>query len=186
MRLYTYQTLDVISQLWMDKQYRPSWDRCVWLQDPIDKSYFEPPYRWLVAQYSERRTPTQDPLVWWYTTLKDARRALQDERGQALIGAEVPDEHILLHDFDLWHNCLGHNATLNICADEAAEKGDWERFDRWWDVYLKSENREAMKETWKHAFHLPKRDRHRRTVHAVTDCIRLEWVLEDNRDKGKR
>lgn len=179
MRLYTYQSFEVVSQLWQDKVYRPSWDRCVWLVDPDTRPCWEPAYRWLVEQYNQRRPQfaTPDPLVWWYTDINQARRELYHDYQNCLFGADVPDERILLQDADLWYNCLGSNAMFNISVEK-----DCDTFDRWWEAYKKPENREAMEETWKHVFHLPRRDRHNQTVHAITDCIRLEWVENKSRE----
>jgi hypothetical protein len=181
MRLYTYQSPEVISQLWRDRQYRPSWDRCVWLTGDIGTfCCFNPAYRWLVEQYSKRRPrfATEDPLVWWYTHIDQARKELHHERGLCLFGAEVPDERILLHDADAWYAVLGNypynhtQPTYDILS--------YEELDRREDLYRKPENDAAKRVTWENIFHLPRRDRQKQTIHAVTDCILLEW-LEDGK-----
>jgi hypothetical protein len=184
MRLYTFQSLEVISQLWTDKVFRPSWDRCVWLcDDEPTRMTFEPPYRWMVEQYRLRRPrfANGDPLVWWFTDIDEARKGLVHEPNTALISADVPDERILLHNADDWYYVLGHTPYPNLVANE--EDLPYEDFDRWWNIYKKPENRLAIQETWNHIFHLPKRDRYQQTIHAVTDCIYLEWVEAGRRPR---
>lgn len=104
MRLYTIQSLNVLEILTKYGIYKPSFDKCFYLQDEGDKLAFERPYRWILEQYNRiKKNEISTPLVWWYTDLEEANEVFSRvDTDQVLIKADVDDKEILFQDADLW------------------------------------------------------------------------------------
>jgi len=115
MRLWTIQHADVLRIVREDGVFRADRGRC----DPD----FRDAYAWLRIRVKKRVTgATGRPLIWaWKQPKPDLRRSghLYEGTPGVRIELEIPDERVLLSDFDGWHFRL--NASyLPISGDDMA------------------------------------------------------------------
>lgn len=175
MRLYTFQSLEVLGKIATDKSYFPSWEKCAW----NDETGFMEAYAWMMEQYNIRKKQEFScPPVFWYTNIKDVRRLLGERQdARILITAEVPDKYILLHDFHAWHNVLNNSGMGMTCDDAFWINKDFytdTTFDKVYSVYKR--HIPSKEESWKEIFNLPKRDKWKQDVHAITPFIYDIWI----------
>ena len=112
MRLWTFQSLEVYQILTKDKQYT-----CDFFKSELYREFkqFAKAYRWMKEQMKDRNmNPDNVCPVWcWYKW--NGRHQRPDLRysdfkyrntDEYLLTLEVPDELVLLSDFDEWHMIL--------------------------------------------------------------------------------
>lgn len=123
----------------------------------IKESYFLPSYDWL-SKYLEEKDAKPNgvsyPIWAWYR--RDGKEKKPDLRSSGYetsgvkcvcIELEIPDEKVLLSDFDLWNYVLN-----NWWLDDSKSEEEYDKLYEWFDV-LPYEERERMKrESWKKIF----------------------------------
>lgn len=181
MRLYSYQSLEVCGLIYTQGVYVPDWARIYFKSEHNWGDGFEHAYLWMIEQYNTRKgTNYQTPPVFWYTDLDQVKSVMGDIG--TLLSAEVPDDEVLLHNFDSWNEPINH---FPITMTE----------DPWWwddgpreilaekhmDLCFKNHIKDKLiqpwvHETWKHIFQIPRCKKADMTIHAITGCIKKEWL----------
>jgi len=132
MRLWTLQPNEVAEKLLAGETF---------ICDPklssfADDEAFNNAYEWLVERM-ELKTPKPENVTWpvwaWHTNYgaqmkPDRRRQMYSSYDQldAILEIEIPDDEVILSDFDDWHCVLNNFA---IMSDEEYE--NWEEKDKW-------------------------------------------------------
>lgn len=135
MRLFTFQPETVIEALKRGEPYVCDPTKATFLADPDDpyNEGFREAYDWL-AREMETRIPkpkdVQYPAWAWFRHHGDNRKPdrrltlFNNYREPTILELEVPDDEVLLTDFDLWHWVLNGWAYQ---SDEDYELNpDWE------------------------------------------------------------
>jgi len=142
MKLWTVQADDARQQLIKDGMLVGSWDR-------IDDSMFESAYRWLVKQMIKRGLMDSDkhPPVWAWSTKPEPGTveewsAPESKDSFVLMEIEVPDNKVLVTNFDAWHCVLNDG----FCSFTDEEMDNY--FDR--DLY----SRQDIEDSWQRIFDL--------------------------------
>lgn len=127
-----------------------------WQSENFDD--FKNAYLWMVNEMDKRNIPHPEgvslPLWAWYTRngkhkKPDLRNSDYGTRGTkaVCIEFEIPDDEVLLSDFDAWHYVLN-----NTWFDNSRNESEWEILHEWYDL-LDSETREKVKvESWQKIF----------------------------------
>ncbi len=180
MRLYTIQSLDVIEILTKYDIYKPSWDKCIYLESDWEREAFERPYRWIVEQYNRiKKNEVSNPLVWWYTDIEEATQSFKHRQTteQLLISADVDDKDVLLHDADLWEFGPFCNRPLGSISCEENYETFFKNINNWDNRYGAYQNNQAaVEETWKEAFVIQKSSCEKQRIHGLTSCIFKSYI----------
>ena len=145
-------------------------------------SDYKEAYDWMAAQMVKRIGPAPEGVdypIWGWQQVgcykKEYHGSVADGSGEddefVFITAEIPDDLVLLSDFDNWHCVLNHwYADLLRHRNEIDEEA-------------------AIIKSWDNIFDLNRRGRyirHRRnrTIQATFWEMRLEWVTATSRIKG--
>lgn len=179
MKLYTFQSLEVLGLIQKNKIYFPEWDNCSCFGPPL-LDEFANAYAYMMFQYNKRKGHEYScPPVFWYTDLKQVIEALKrkHEDNNILITANVPDKYILLYNSNDYYAVLGNNGLGTYSSD--LHDNDWsettqKRFDLTYDIYKKNED--ARVETWNEIFNITKRDKYKTYIHAITPYICDIWI----------
>lgn len=146
-------------------------------------------YRW-ISKELEKKTPKPHPdcqfPIWAWQCWDSTRSCRPDlrvrwgEAGKALvrIGFEIPDDLVLLSDFQLWHFVLNRfflpkNQQEEDCFWHLAEKKD---------MASQIMAKKRMEQSWQYIFHWQSIDRHYfgeglgASIQAVCWQIKHEWV----------
>jgi hypothetical protein len=117
MRLWTIQDKPAYRRLLDKGVLYGDWRR-------VDDRLFKPAYRWLCWQMELRGISLKKRCPMWAWTHKpDMRREAHNYRGKhgvVRLELEVPDDLVLLSNFDAWHFVL--NDCFCILTDEEFEK----------------------------------------------------------------
>lgn len=126
----------------------------------IDK-FFKPSYRWLCNEMIEKIGPPPKNVsypVWaWHTRnfkrkKPDLRSSEYGNRGEKLVCMEIdiPDDKVLLTDFDAWHFVLNKWHLDTDCWDE--EK--WEENEKWLNSLSQSDKEKEIIKSWQGIYNL--------------------------------
>jgi hypothetical protein len=155
MRLWTLQPVEVAAQVLRGERF---------VSDPLlaenyQDDLFQAPYHWLMECMEEtihRPADAAIPIWAWHTNYglqqkPDRRRGLY--RGYAktsfvTLELEVPDELVLLSDFDDWH-CVLNNFPV-FTAEEEDEATAWPHGRDEWGIPLYDE--QFKLESWRRIF----------------------------------
>lgn len=188
MRLYSYQSIEVIATLHKDSIYYADYDKSFWLNQeddhPAQRANWRTAFEWLMYQYNKRKNHDWSSApVWWYTSLEELQENMKYAKtDEILITAEVPDKIVMLIDADAWSDGPFSTHYLGWRGHFMYTQSDWkgneEKFDKLfnklWDIYKK--NPEAMIETWAEVFNIRRSDGTQR-IHAITPYIDLRWMV---------
>lgn len=112
----------------------------------IVEEFFQEPYEWMASQMKKRigNPPEGVELpVWaWYQWAGQRKRPDMRHHGRSsdkgvpivLLTIDVPDEHVLLSDFDYWHVVL-NDGELIFPYDENAVYSKEERQKSWEKIF---------------------------------------------------
>lgn len=112
MILWTIQTPEVYTQILNEGVYICEKEKAPLLED----EEFQKAYEWLTEKMEQKigHSDAKYPVWAWYIAdgkhkKPDLRFSGYGERGQELVclEIEIPDEKVVLSDFDLWHFVLG-------------------------------------------------------------------------------
>ena len=115
-------------------------------------------YDWLVSKMDERNithpSNIELPLWAWHTRdwkhkKPDLRLAEYTKRGQrcVCIEFEIPDEDVLLSDYDNWHYVLN-----NAWFDDAKSDDEWDALHEWYDKLPSDEKVRLRIKSWNKVF----------------------------------
>lgn len=146
MRLWTFQTPDVYENLLKNGVYTCDKDNIQFLEDDD----FVKSYDWMSKQMEKKVgfSKSKYPLWAWYTfdgkhKKPDLRLSGYAKRGKELVclEIEIPDEKVLLSDFDLWHFVLNH---FYLVKDDEYDEDDDDKYDNM--------SEEQIQESWEKVF----------------------------------
>lgn len=158
MVLWTVQPRELYEEIMITGKY--TFDRTM---DPM-RNDFERAYLWLENRMASagivRKNP-EDPLVWaWHTYAgsnehpqTDNPDVWSDTRDEVMIEVEVPDDQILLSDFDSWHCVLNH-----WYCESALNEDDADREHNWFGLLSPEKQEAEMKKSWERIFDITKFD----------------------------
>ena len=179
MRIWTTQSVDFWNQLQEQGVIYCSTQKSYWAEE------FRGPYDWMASLMVKRVGPPPVPGVdypiWGWQQVgsykKDYHGSMTDCAGEddefVFMTVDIPDNQVLLSDFNLWHCVLNHwYADLEKHKNEPDEEA-------------------AIVKSWDNIFDFNRRGkyiRHRRNlwIQATFWELRKEWVLDSKRIKGYR
>lgn len=152
MRLWTVQPEEVFEILKKDGIFICNQDLAVYGED------FKRPYEWMTAQMDKRNIPHPEnvtlPIWAWHTRnwehkKPDLREAAYDKKGtkSVLIEIEIPDNEVLLSDYNEWHYVLN-----NSWNDDSMNEEEWEKMQEEFDNLSFVERERLKKESWNKIF----------------------------------
>jgi hypothetical protein len=165
------------------------------------------PYKWM-AEQMVRRGIMDEPksFLWaWHTYGKSKRpdfrtygfkRQLAYSKVLYRVELDVPDERVLLSDYDLWHSILnGFAVTLNEKEDDKFYPENAERKAYDW-IFPSAMPEEDVKKTWERIFDLdiytskeadPKWiGSDIQYIQACTPVFKLDWVRKIDKFKSRK
>lgn len=167
MKLWTIQPVEVYEQI-LKRGYYVCDGR------KTDK-HFRERYKWLCQQMKEKigKPPKNVSYPVWAWHTRNFKRKKPDLRSSeygysgtkmVCLEIDIPDNEVLLSDFDAWH-CVLNKWYLNTeCWDE-------ETFDKdhaWLDSLLPEERKKVIEKSWQGIFNLEPKE---------TDwCARGKWI----------
>lgn len=154
MKVWTIQPVDVFNLIEEKGVYRCDGELSPHLKDKP----FQEAYEWLVEKMSEKIGPAPNGVkfpVWaWHT--RNAKRKKPDlresgytKRGEEMvcIELEIPDEEVVLSDFDNWHSVLN-----KYYCDESNNEEEWDEIQNWLDGLSNEERDQKVKSSWDQIF----------------------------------
>lgn len=158
MRLWTIQPLEVIKIIEENGEFT--------CDTRLSENYedFHDAYLWLVKQMDKRgiehpKTLTL-PLWAWHTFDK---KHMQPNLGCGQLGVpnekyaciefEIPDNQVLLSDYNAWHYVLNRS-----WYDDSTNEEEWENMHAWFDSLNGEKKEELRKKSWQKIFNLEFRD----------------------------
>ena len=155
MRLWTVQPVEVWGILQKQGYF---------ICDPKKSDYlstdwgFKEPYDWLVKQMEyrigKRPKGVKYPIWAWHTRdwkykKPDLRNIGLGNKGEksVCIEIEIPDNEVLLHDYDAWHYVLN-----KWWYDDSLSEEDWERKHEWFDRLPYEKQKMLTEKSWERIF----------------------------------
>lgn len=161
MILYTIQPSSVLHEIQEKGRYH--FDSA---QAPL-YSDFSPSYQWMEQEMQKRgitpsvRNGEKEPLVWaWHTW--EGERKIPEYKDQTFvtdgredrpvcIEIDIPDEKVLLSDFNAWHSVLNH-----LYIDDSTNEEEFDRMHAEFQVLPEEEKQRKMEESWQKIFDITK------------------------------
>ena len=182
MKLWTMQPVEVYDILVKDGVFR-----C----DPakIPEPSFADSYGWLMDQLDKKDKKPENvqlPIWAWFRFDKmekkpDLRHSCYGTRGDKMVclEIEIPDEKVLLSDFDLWHFPL-NNWWLDDCFRPDYNEEDYDKAHEWFDSLSKEQQEIEKEKSWHQIFNIEPYDSYwiarGNYVQAIFWELRLENV----------
>lgn len=186
MRLWSLQPLEIAEKVAAGERFiaDPKLAICYNLDESFTKSY-----HWLVGFMEEtipRPSDVTIPIWAWHTNYglqkkPDRRFGMfkNYEKDDVIIELEVPDELVLLTDFEDWHHVLNNFPMFTKEEDELSESGNWLAGYDDWEIPIYDE---AFKlESWKRVAHSSGQ-----FVQACFWAIEPEYFVKIHRLRRKR
>ena len=158
MRLWTIQPPEVFEKLQKDGRFvcdHRYEDVALW-------HYNDYAYDWLAEQLRQRIGEPPEgvkyPIWAWHTMdwkhkKPDLRYGGYAKRGEKriLIEIEIPDDKVVLTDFDAWHYVLS-----DWYFDDAGSKEEWDSIHQWYDALPSDKQKEVKERSWLKIFDISK------------------------------
>lgn len=156
MKLWTMQPVEVYNILMRDGVFR-----C----DPakIPEPSFANSYDWLIKQLNkkdEKPENVQLPIWAWFRfngkeKKPDLRHSCYGYRGDKMVclELEIPDDKVLLSDFDLWHFPL-NNWWLDDCFYPNYGEEEHDKAHQWFKTLTKEEQIKEKEKSWEQIFNI--------------------------------
>lgn len=120
-------------------------------------------YDWL-NKYLDKKDPkpahVQYPIWAWYRfdskeKKPDLRHSCYGYRGDKMvcIELEIPDDKVLLSDFDLWHFPL-NGWFLDDCFHDGYGEEEYDKNHEWFESLSKEERQELKEKSWEQIFNV--------------------------------
>lgn len=187
MRLWTIQPEEVYEKLLEEKTFRCEKELSENLTD-VGCQDFMKAYDWLVQQMDKKGIEHPEGVtypVWaWHTrkwkhTKPDLRYSDYGRRGEHLVcmELEIPDDQVLLSDFERWHDVLN-----NWYSDASTNEEEWEKEHEWYDNLPEEQKKEELLKSWERIFDLTPIDTdwraNGRYIQAVFWELKLENIID--------
>lgn len=150
MKLWTMQPTEVYDILMRDGVFRCD-------PEKVSEPSFLDRYEWLNKKLDEKdKKPegVQYPIWAWFRfngkeKKPDLRHSCYGTRGEKMVcmELEIPDEKVLLSDFDLWHFVL-NNWYLDDCFYPEYGYEQFEESDKWFKQLSKEEQQREKEKSW--------------------------------------
>ena len=187
MKLWTIQPVEVYEILMRDGLFT-----C----DPkkaSEPTFFDA-YNWLVKKLEEKYPKpknVQYPIWAWFRfnskeKKPDLRHSCYGPRGEKMVclELEVPDEKVLLSDFDLWHFPL-NNWWLDDCFHDGYYEEDYDKNHKWFKSLSEDEQRKEKEKSWEQIFNIEPYENdwisRGKYVQAVFWVLKKEYVKKAKR-----
>lgn len=154
MKLWTMQPVEVYEELQKKLIFRCDVSK-------IPEPSFVEKYDWLIQYLNKKHTKPQDvdyPIWAWYRfngkeKKPDLRHSCYGCRGEKMVclELEIPDEHVLLSDFDLWHFPL-NNWWLYDCFKPDFGEKEWDEAHEEFAKLSKDEQIRRKEKSWERIF----------------------------------
>lgn len=95
-----------------------------------------------------------------------------DATETCILELSIPDNEILLSDFDLWHFVLNNSYLNNAQTDE-----EWEEKDNWFDSLPKKKQENEKLKSWKQVLDIDQNDLTVKYIQGTFWSIKPEYVL---------
>lgn len=152
MRLWTMQPAGVLDILKKDGVFHCDQDKSIYGED------YKAPYAWMVDQMNRKGITRPEGCslpVWawyrhnWKEKKPDLRRIGLGEPGArtVCIEIEIPDEEVLLSDFDIWHYVLN-----DMWFDRSRNEAEFDERHEWFDRLAPEEQKALKKQSWENIF----------------------------------
>lgn len=151
MRVWTMQPVKVWEQLERDGVFRCDEKLSVNGED------FKDSYAWMIEQMDKRIAHPENctlPIWAWYkydwkNKKPDLRRTGFGNKGEksVCIELEIPDDEVLLSDFNAWHYVLNHS-----WLDDSKNEDEWDKLHEWYDNLPGEERYKLCVESWQKIF----------------------------------
>ncbi len=156
MQLWTIQPLEVVDILITKQEFICDSSKAFGLID----NAFTDAYNWLVKEMEKRIGPrptgVEYPIWAWHTRnfkrkRPDLREGGYGKRGEeaACIEIDIPDNEVVLTDFDEWHTILNDSYSDDTYTEE-----DWDAAHDWFDSLSVDKQREVKEVSWQHVFNI--------------------------------
>ena len=152
MKLWTIQPPEVVEILRTEGVFRCDEAKAEWYEDLCDA------YQWLVREMDKRNIPHPEgvtlPIWAWHT--RDWKHKKPDFRTiglgtpgkqYACIEFEIPDNKVLLSDYDNWHYVLNGG-----WFDDSKNENDWNTLHEWYDLLPYDAQKDLMVKSWQKIF----------------------------------
>ena len=156
MKLWTIQQIVVYEELQKTGVFR-----CV--PEKIPEPSFADYYGWLIEHLKEKELPPEGvtlPVWAWYRFNQkekkpDLRHSCYGSRGEKMVclEIEIPDEKVLLSDFDLWHFVL-NNHYLDNCFYPDYDDEDYEKTQKWFESISPEMQKIEKEKSWEQIFNI--------------------------------
>ena len=116
MQLWTIEDMEFVKAALANKVLYCTWDR-------VDPEWAQA-YLWMIQQMNERGIKCDSPPMWaWQRWSEDSKEPVLVKGEFVCIELDVPDELVLLSDFNAWHGVLnGWYCSLSKAEDELVNK----------------------------------------------------------------
>lgn len=184
MKLWTIQPVVALEELEQYGVYRARTEK-------IEMPEFFPSYDWLcnfLEKKSKRPNGVEYPVWAWHTFCgkrkkPDLRYNCYGHKGEELVCMEldIPDEYVLLSDFELWHFVLNNWWLDTEMFRDGFSEDDYDKNRQAFHSLSKEEQKRLTEESWLNIFDIGQvvdNDFIRRGVdiQAIFWELRMEWV----------
>lgn len=164
MILWTFQPYSVYEEIMQTGEYvcDPDKSPLLELDDDDTDNRFSRAYQWMTEQMQEkvgaRPSNVKIPIWAWYRwDYKHQPPKFYNESWNFItvcLKLKIPDNEVLLSDFDKWHIVLGGSYI-----GDATNETELDKEDKWFDSLPKNEAEKVMKKSWQKIFDItPNRD----------------------------
>jgi hypothetical protein len=121
MRVFTIQHRSVINKILKQGQYKTD-SRFICFE------HFSKHYKWMAKQAKKRiKNWSSNRPIWVWTSRPDLRSWKSEAKNLVIIELEIPDEEILLSNFELWHFVLNNSPISSQNLNKAKMMKSWEK-----------------------------------------------------------
>ena len=192
MKLWTMQPVEVYDILISEGVFRCD-------PEKVTEPSFIDRYEWINKKLNEKdKKPAgvQYPVWAWYRfnskeKKPDLRHSCYGTRGEEMvcIELEIPDEKVLLSDFDLWHFVLNDWWLDNeLFRDEYTEE-NYDKNQKWFKELSRERQREEKEKSWEMVLNIEPFDSdwisRGNYVQAVFWELKMEWIKKVWRFKAR-
>lgn len=171
MILYTVQPESIWIHLKTHGHFYADLNKSLFLyedNDPFEAGIFA--YRWMIKQYQQKCCHSMTTPIWAWKTYQGKTKLFKAHQNkyyfnQAMLKIDVPDDYVLLSDFEDWNICLN-------CGYVGTSDRDYDRFFAIEDQLSQTEYRKQVIDSWNRIFNVKDKP----YVQAVIPYLDLNWV----------
>ena len=175
MILYSIQPLSIWVDIKTHGRFCADLDRSTLLHNRNGKLDFEQglyAYKWMIKQYKKRTGHNIKTAIWCWKKYNGKADLFnigmhKYSDNQAMIKMDVPDDLVLLSNFEDWNSCLNYDYI-----GETEE--DTEGFYGWCDMLKGDDHNQMVTDSWKCIFQVD----HAKYIQAIIPYIDKKWIKE--------